>query len=832
MKKILHLICNSHIDPVWQWDWDEGAAAALSTFYAATNLLDKYDFIFCHNEVIVYQYIEKYDPELFNRIKQLVGEGKWKIMGGWYCQPDCLVPSGESFIRQCSTGREYFQQKFNARPTCALNFDSFGHSKGLPQILKKCGFDSYIFCRPLDWYAAPLMNKITIPHGPFLWEGYDGSKIKALRYEDQYANYTTPFGQAKEFILKKESQYKDDEIVPILWGVGNHGGTSSEKDIEDIMVLKDEKKGEWEIKHSTLEDYFAAFEPKNVFDQQIYVFPKSYSSVSSIKLAHDQLENTLYQAEKICSAADINGKHKYNKQIFKEAEESLCQIEFHDVLSGTAVKSGTDSSIRIAYRAIQNLKDEMLSSFLSMSKDLPKVKSNYDNIVIFNHYPYTYKGYLEAEIYPPFVPEYKKTSYKIDIYDINGNPIYYQIIKEESNIATEHRVRLLLKVDIPAFTITQYGVKVTFKDYNVKSKLEQLEDIFVKDDIKEVKISRKTGLIESFKINGKEYLSGASGIPLIFEDNEDPWGWRINSLGDNVYNENGWPLSKGGRIKQMKLDNSSKGPFEGLLGVNVVEDGDYLTEVQCLFSKAPSYVVVDYKIYKNVPYIDINVHSIWNENSKGLKFKFKTNGNRKFFAQAVFGIEEYENNGMEYPTNRYVGVKNGNDCLVIYNRSGVHSSSKKGNDLCVTLFNGSCYCAHPTAPELPLIDKQRFNTYIEHGVHDHSFRLMVNSLEECEKYANEFNCPLYELLSFPHGDGNNITREVISLSNTNVVISALKKRNNGDYIIRLYNGSYKKAVTDLSILGIKKQISLSKFSFKTFIFNSKTIIESSDSAIY
>ena len=52
MKKILHLICNSHIDPVWQWDWDEGVSATLSTFYTACNLLDKYDFIFCHNEAL------------------------------------------------------------------------------------------------------------------------------------------------------------------------------------------------------------------------------------------------------------------------------------------------------------------------------------------------------------------------------------------------------------------------------------------------------------------------------------------------------------------------------------------------------------------------------------------------------------------------------------------------------------------------------------------------------------------------------------------------------------------------------------------------------------
>ena len=33
-------------------------------------------------------------------------------MGGWYCQPDCLVPSGESFIRQASLGREYFGEKW------------------------------------------------------------------------------------------------------------------------------------------------------------------------------------------------------------------------------------------------------------------------------------------------------------------------------------------------------------------------------------------------------------------------------------------------------------------------------------------------------------------------------------------------------------------------------------------------------------------------------------------------------------------------------------------------------------------------------------------------
>ena len=46
MKKV-HMICNAHIDPIWQWDWQEGVSAALSTFRSAANLADEY---FAHLE--------------------------------------------------------------------------------------------------------------------------------------------------------------------------------------------------------------------------------------------------------------------------------------------------------------------------------------------------------------------------------------------------------------------------------------------------------------------------------------------------------------------------------------------------------------------------------------------------------------------------------------------------------------------------------------------------------------------------------------------------------------------------------------------------------------
>ena len=138
----VHLVCNAHIDPVWLWEWEEGAATAISTFRVAADLCEKFDdFVFNHNEAILYQWVEEYEPALFKRIQDLVARGKWHIMGGWYLQPDCNLPSGESFVRQIILGRNYFEDKFNVRPSTAINFDPFGHSRGLVQIMAKAGYD-------------------------------------------------------------------------------------------------------------------------------------------------------------------------------------------------------------------------------------------------------------------------------------------------------------------------------------------------------------------------------------------------------------------------------------------------------------------------------------------------------------------------------------------------------------------------------------------------------------------------------------------------------------------------------------------------------------------
>ena len=51
------------------WDWEEGLGEAISTFYQAEQFLREYDYIFNHNEALLYEFVEEKDPELFAAIR-------------------------------------------------------------------------------------------------------------------------------------------------------------------------------------------------------------------------------------------------------------------------------------------------------------------------------------------------------------------------------------------------------------------------------------------------------------------------------------------------------------------------------------------------------------------------------------------------------------------------------------------------------------------------------------------------------------------------------------------------------------------------------------------
>lgn len=105
-RRILHLVGQAHLDPVWLWPWQEGCSEALTTVQSAVNCLEaEADLCFTRSSAAIYQWVETADPALFARVRALVQAGRWEIVGGWIEQPDCNLPATEAFVARASSGK-------------------------------------------------------------------------------------------------------------------------------------------------------------------------------------------------------------------------------------------------------------------------------------------------------------------------------------------------------------------------------------------------------------------------------------------------------------------------------------------------------------------------------------------------------------------------------------------------------------------------------------------------------------------------------------------------------------------------------------------------------
>jgi alpha-mannosidase len=173
-RKVLHIIGYSHIDAAFLWPWRDGADEALNTFRSALNrMIETPDFCYSHSSSAHYRWVERTDPAMFAEIQQRVKEGRWEVIGGWPVEPDCNIPSTESFVRHSLYGKDYCRRNLGADVRIGFNPDSFGHAAGLPTLLKRAGYGYYSFMRPQEHEMnLPLL---------FWWESADGSRILTLR---------------------------------------------------------------------------------------------------------------------------------------------------------------------------------------------------------------------------------------------------------------------------------------------------------------------------------------------------------------------------------------------------------------------------------------------------------------------------------------------------------------------------------------------------------------------------------------------------------------------------------------------------------------------------
>lgn len=798
--KRLHLICNAHLDPIWQWEWEEGAAAALSTFQSAANLAEKYDYIFCHNEVNLYKYTERYAPALFAQIQKLVKQGKWHIMGGWYLQPDCLMPSGEGMVRQIREGELYFKEKFGVMPTTAVNFDPFGHSRGLVQILSKCGQDSYMFMRPYGKHMP--YPQLDLPSECFVWEGYDGSKVKGVRVTE----YNSPLGHAREKVESDISRRKEEEVSVSPWGVGNHGGGPSAKDLEDVQKLIETS--DIEIKYSTPEGFFADVNPTEVFAESIIpCMVGCYTSMAGLKQKYRELERQLYFTEKIASIASLKGAMEYPTEVFEEVTEDMLNVQFHDILPGDMIKAGEDNGFTYINHGLHLLNQVRANAFFALCKGQKVAEPDTYPIMVFN--PKTYGGKQLVTCDLSIIPTdyYEEELSYLEIYDEDGNLLSSQNVKESSNISIDWRKRVVFEADLKPLSISRFTAKTVVRK---KPVYESNKDIVFDNGEKKVVISAKTGLIESYVVDGKEYAKGKLFAPYMYQDSPDPWGMNQPWVGDDP--------------EAFELLANPDGVFEGLKSFEIIEDGDMYLEAEAFFGKGLTRLRIGYKIYKKGTKVDVNVTLFPNEANKAIKLHVPVAG-KDYSGEQMFGAEKLFEDGRECIAHDYVWLNEENGkCLQIITPS-TYGSSYKDGEIRLTLVKTATYCAHPV-PNRPLLREGIFIGKVDQGQRDFSFRLDVVEKNTLKHNANEFVELPYALNIFPTIDTKCDNGLTIECSNERISTETIRKSVQKDgYIFRLFNNSEDSECATINCGGATIDVKFGKYEVKTLIYNNDTLVE-------
>jgi alpha-mannosidase len=812
----VHLLCNSHLDPVWLWEWPEGAGEALGLARTVCDLCEEFDgFVFNRNEVQFYEWIEEYDPALFQRIAKLVASGQWHVMGGWYLQPDCNLPTGESFVRQILVGRRYFKAKFGVEPSTAANVDSFGHSRGLVQILAKSGYDSYLFCRP-KLAVGPY------PATEFTWVGFDGSELTAAVAEP---HYNSPTGEGAEKVREWLGQDPGKPVRQVPWGVGNHGGGPSRKDLGDIGKLMAEIQSP-RILHSTPEQFFAEVKaksgplPRHPGDLNPFAVG-CYTSAMRLKRQHRRLENELFLTEKMATTAWAQGLMEYPGEELAAATRSLLTNQFHDILGGTSIPSGEETAVEELGHGLTLTSRVKARAFFALTSGQKAGREGSHPILVYNPHPFPLRTLVECEVQPAW-PD-REHEYGIPFVRGAGKGLPAQAEQQESNINEDHRKRVVFRATLKPGQMNRFDCRLekVGKKPPPESRIRDGKLHFKTDDI-EVVINSRTGLLDRFRIHGKDYLAPGAARPLVMADNADPWGMTVKSFRQ--------PAGCFQLMSQAEAAQFSGTIKTKLPAVRVIEDGPIRTVVEALFSFGKSAICQRYRLPRAGTEVELEVRVLWQEKDSMLKLALPTPWKAgTLLGQVAYGAQKLPDTGNEVVGQKWLAVtpRRGSRTLSVINDS-TYGCDFLGGELRLSLLRGPAHAGHPTGTGRPILHQDRFTPRMDQG--EHIFRFWLNGgpnrdrLTSVDREAIAKNEQPYALAYWPPGSGE-LPKAGPVLSDRAVQVTAFKKSEEGDdLVVRLFEptGRPRKTTLSLDSEGLKTPIKMGAFEIKTLRVDRRT----------
>lgn len=665
----IHLVANSHIDPVWLWDKYEGIDEVINTFRSACDRLDEYpELKFSASSACFYMWVEKYAPDVFSRIRKHIDSGRWEVTGGWWVEADTNLPSAASLYKSAEISKRYFREHLGTDTVVGFSPDTFGHPATLPKILVETGFKYYIFCRP-GKHENP-----DIPSGVFYWD-YEGYRVLCHRLEYHYT-------QGLQWAPVFDSAAQNPELVTngvgcYFFGIGDHGGGPS---IAEIEFLKQKKAEMPELRFSTCLEYFQDAESSSddipVVTGDLHMHAVGCYSVNrDLKQSIRHAESALCYTQRLL---DMSGTDQlvdldplWKTTIFNE---------FHDIMPGSCAPSAAQQALAEMNGVSSAANDIAYEALKRISAGL-QVECRQGEFRIINTLDTDTTSAFEIESWP----YYHKGALFMDSL---GNHIPIQEITPSVN-CQNHR---WLFVD----TIPARGMKSYHFDCESEAIVEQTLSYFFKPGDSIETNSYKIvspGMITSLPAQTAWFDSPISlGV---IRDSSDTWSHGLNGY------------SKSGSYFEPVESAVSQGLIASFL-ISRMKYGCSTAELM-------------FKAYNDLPYVDLDIKVQWAETQSILKLEIDLpHSLDAMTAQGPGGSIIKKTESIEEPLHGWISTEK-----IEILQKGAFAFDRIGNKLRITLVRSSLYALDDswTVDRLGPIE----NTDI--GLHHFKFRFFQQELD-------------------------------------------------------------------------------------------------------
>ena len=348
------IIGHSHMDTAWLWHIGETVKKCARTYSNQLALMQEYpEYKFvqssaCHGNMILQHY-----PELFERIKQAVAEGRYEPNGGVWVECDCNITSGESMVRQFLWGQRFTRKHFNYTSNCFWLPDTFGYSAAIPQIMKGCGVD-YFLTTKISWNDTNAF-----PYDTFYWQGIDGTRV--FTHFNTTHHFPTPENVVDRMKGVRQKSVNNKRLL--AFGYGDGGGGPQFEECEFARRIADTA-GCPKTAYSTVGAFMKKLEETsvnpNVYRGELYLelHRGTLTNQHTIKRNNRKAELALRDLEIFTVARAVKNGAAAESTEIAPLYEILLMNQFHDILPGTCIHAVHEKSRKYTGRVIAEAREK------------------------------------------------------------------------------------------------------------------------------------------------------------------------------------------------------------------------------------------------------------------------------------------------------------------------------------------------------------------------------------------------------------------------------------------------------------------------------------------